>query len=114
MTNKYIISAKNLLTTIETNIGVVGDLGITKWDLLAIVVEYIEFSSSNWTENTIQKYLTSCWLLEDSAVPKIEAIVKIVLRDLYLICPEITTVIKSNKALKIMFYNKHFFILESF
>ena len=114
MVNKFIIPAKNILTSIETNIGIIGDLGITKWDLLAIVVEFIEFSNSDWTENNIQKYLDSCWLLEKSAAPRIEALVNIVLRDLYLICPEIVTVIQSNKKLKIIFYNKHVFILESF
>ena len=110
MANKYIVDSSKLMDIIDSSFYKMEDIGLTKLDLLAIVIEYVGYISGGGTDT--KAYLDELWLLDSTKVNKIAAYIDEITPKISLYCPELLNVLEHSGRLRINEYNNHIFILE--
>ena len=110
MANKYIIDSTKLMGIIDSSFYMMDDIGLSKLDLLALVIEYIGYISSGGKDT--KAYLDELWLLDPTMVNKIAAFIDEITPKMSLYYPELLNVLEHSGRLRINEYNNHIFILE--
>lgn len=109
MANSFLLSSTQLLALINSKGYMIGDIGLTKWDTLALVVEFFEYSSHYNCD--VKEYLDSMWLLDDDVVDRVSVFIEAIIEDIRIFCPELTNVLNQHTRLYITQYDKHHFVL---
>lgn len=110
MSKSYLLSSRELTQLVINKTHLIGDIGLTKWDLLSMVVEYFEYYTRYG--GNIKTYLDEMWLLKESVIPIIVVFIEAIVEDIKIFCPELIDVLENNKNLYLAQYNEHTFVLE--
>ena len=112
MVNKFILSSNAILNEINKDKNVLSDLKLTEYDLLSIIVEYIEINSQTPDKKSLSDYLSENWLIKDELLPSIIKIANSVLMKLVVISPELIDILNKTNGLSISHYDDRIFVLE--
>lgn len=109
MANSFLLSTNQIFSLVNSKFYMIGDIGLTRFDVLALVIEYMEYCSQGGVD--VADYLYNHWLLDDAVVPKISLFIDSVVEEIKLFCPELIDVLQNNQSLHITQYDKHTVVL---